>query len=158
MTDDRCPGHPGAKRIAIRPLAWLAIVLIGTLLQACGKPGPAGSRLRVYAADVAGAAKTCEVPNISPTAGQTTEASIKMVNDGGWCALTAHQGGPKPFEAGLLTTRPGHGNVLIHEVGDETRIDYTPDSGFAGADSFTVHLIPGDASVRVAVTVAPGGK
>jgi hypothetical protein len=38
-------------------------------------------------------------------------------------------------------------------VGDETRIDYTPDRRFAGSDAFTVKLIPGDATIKVAVTV-----
>ena len=60
---------------------------------------------------------------------------------------------PKPFEAGLLTVRPRHGTVLIHEVGDDTRIDYTPDRGFAGSDTFAVKLIPGNAAIQIAVTV-----
>ena len=77
-------------------------------------------------------------------------------NDGGWCAIPVHQDGPKPFEAGLLTARPAHGTVLIHEVGDDTQIDYTPDHGFAGSDSFAVKLVPqGDATIQVPVTVTP---
>jgi hypothetical protein len=82
---------------------------------------------------------------------------MKTVNDGGWCGIPVHQDGPKPFGAGLLETRPAHGDVLIHEVGDDTRIDYTPDRGFAGHDAFAVKLIPGDAIIRVTVTVAPPG-
>jgi hypothetical protein len=35
-----------------------------------------------------------------------------------------------------------------------TRIDYTPNKGFVGTDAFAVKLIPGDATVRVAVTAA----
>ncbi len=65
------------------------------------------------------------------------------------------QDGSKPFGAGLLMARPGHGTVVIHAVGDDTRIDYTPDRGFTGSDSFAVKLIPGDATVHVAVTVTP---
>ena len=42
----------------------------------------------------------------------------------------------KPYSAGLLIAEPMHGKVLIHSVGDNTRIDYTPDVRFAGADSF----------------------
>ena len=48
--------------------------------------------------------------------------------------------------------------MLIHEVGDNTRIDYTPDRGFSGTDSFAVKLIPGDAKVIVAVTVTAPAK
>jgi hypothetical protein len=155
MIDNRRLNRPGGTRC----FAWLALLLTGTLLQACGpNTAPAGSRLRVFAADVTGASQTCEAHEIAPAAGQTTEAAIKLANDGGWCGLPAHQEGPKPFEAGLLSVRPGHGSVLIHEVGDNTRIDYTPDRGFSGTDSFAVKLIPGDAKVNIAVTVTPQAK
>jgi hypothetical protein len=155
MIDNRRLNRPGATRC----FAWLALLLTSTLLQACGpSPAPAGSRLRVFAADMTGAAQSCEAREIAPAAGQTIEAAMKLSNDGGWCGLLAHQEGPKPFEAGLLAARPGHGSVLIHEVGDNTRIDYTPDRGFAGTDSFAVKLKPGDAKVNVAVTVTPRAK
>ena len=111
--------------------------------------------MRVYAADLAGGAKVCSVPKIDPAAGKTTEAAVKMSNEGGWCGLSVHQDGPKPFGAGLLTARPAHGSVTVHTVGDDTRLDYTPDRGFTGSDSFAVNLIPGNAAVHVAVTVTP---
>jgi len=135
-----------------------AFVMTGLLLAGCShnpEAGAAGSKLRVYATDLSGAAKSCDVPKVNPLAGGGTEAPMKMMNDGGWCAIRVHQDGPKPFDAGLLTTRPNHGDVVIHEVGDDTRIDYTPDRGFAGTDSFVVKLVPGDATIRVGVTVAP---
>jgi hypothetical protein len=75
-------------------------------------------------------------------------------NDGGWCAITAEQSNGRPFGAGLLAGRPIHGKVFIHQVNGETRIDYTPDRGFRGADSFTVRLIPGDPTIRANVTVS----
>lgn len=137
------------------------LLLTGLALAGCAKPeiGPVGSRLRVYAADMAGGAKVCEAPNVIIVANATAEAPVKMVNDGGWCGLPLHQDGPKPFGAGLLAARPAHGDVTIHVVGDNTRVDYTPDRGFAGADSFSVKLIPGDAIIHVTVTVtAPSAK
>jgi hypothetical protein len=152
MIDNR--GAPPAG--TLRHAAGTALFMTGLLLAGCSQqPGTAGSALRVYAADLAGAAKICDVPNVKPVAGSGSEAPMKMANDGGWCGIRVHQDGPKPFEAGLLTTRPNHGSVLIHEVGDETRIDYTPDRGFAGSDAFVVKLIPGNATVNVAVTVTP---
>ena len=45
--------------------------------------------------------------------------------------------------------RPQHGKVLIHTVGNDTRIDYTPAARYAGADAFSVRLMPGDAMIRV---------
>ena len=133
-----------------------AFVLTGLLLAGCSMTpgaGPGGSKLRTYAADLAGAAKVCNVPKIDPAGGATTDASVKMSNEGGWCGLTVHQDGPRPFGAGLLTTRATHGTVTVHSVGDDTRLDYTPDRGFTGSDSFAVKLIPGNATVRVAVLV-----
>jgi hypothetical protein len=123
------------------------------LLQACQALPPA-STTRIYAADMAGAAKTCVVPKVAPVAGQDTPVAMKLGNDGGWCAIGVRDGG-RPYSAGLLTSPPAHGKVLIHTVGDDTRIDYTPDRGFAGADTFTVKLIPGDATLRVSASVGP---
>jgi len=150
MTDNRIDPRAGMKRHVARSI----LLITGLLLTGClQNGGPAGSRTRVYAADLAGAAKVCDVPKVNPVAAAGSETPMKLANDGGWCAISVHQEGAKPFEAGLLTTRPAHGHVLIHEVGDDTRIDYTPDRGFAGSDSFTVKLIPGGASIRAAVTV-----
>jgi hypothetical protein len=136
-------------------VACIALLASGGLLAACSNPagGPAGSTQRVYAADLAGAAKLCDAPEVTPAGGAVTDATIKVANDGGWCGLRLRQGGSKPFDAGLLVARPEHGSVLIHEVGDDTRIDYTPDRRFTGSDSFTVKLIPGEERIKVAVTV-----
>jgi hypothetical protein len=135
--------------------AGTALLMTGLALAGCSHPAPTpeASKLRVYAADLVGAAKSCEVPKVNPSAGAGSEAAMKVVNDGGWCGIPVHQDGPKPFNAGLLEKRAAHGEVTIHEVGDYTRIDYTPDRGFAGNDSFVVKLIPGDATIDVAVTV-----
>ena len=150
MTENR----PGPVRAKLPRMAWIALLTSGGLLAACSNSaGPAGSTQRVYAADVAGAAKVCDAPAITPAGGAVTNATIKVTNDGGWCGLRLRQAGTKPFDAGLLLTRPEHGSVLIHEVGDDTRIDYTPDRRFAGSDSFTVKLIPGEERLKVAVTV-----
>jgi hypothetical protein len=151
MIDD----WPASRAGMMRHVAMTATLLIGSLLAGCSNhAGPAGSRLRVYAADVTGAAKVCEVPKVDPVAGKPAEVAMKVVNDGGWCGIPVHQDGPKPFGAGLLTARPAHGSVTIHPVGDNTRIDYTPDRKYSGSDSFAIKLVPGDAAIQVAVTVA----
>ena len=155
MTDHRRPIPPGATR----HLAWITLLLTGALVQACAPNAAAPvSRLRVYAADVAGGAKTCFVPQITPASGKTTETAMNLANDGGWCGLPVSQSGPKPYDAGLLTARPAHGTVTIHGVGDATRIDYTPDRGFTGTDSFSVKLLPGDATLRIAANVTQPAK
>lgn len=131
----------------------LAAAVAALLLQGCAEK-PAGPPARVFAADMAGAAKSCNVPPVTPVAGRTIDVAMKVANDGGWCAVTVNNNG-KPYSAGLLVTPPSHGKPLIHTVGNDTRIDYTPDARYAGTDSFTVRLIPGDAVLRVTVTVTP---
>lgn len=152
MTDTR----PTLRTGMIKQIAGTSLLVTTLLLAGCSQnagTGPGASKFRVYAADVTGSAKVCSAPKINPTSGKTTEATITVANDGGWCGLLAGQEGPKPFDAGLLAVRPAHGSVTIHSVGDDTRLDYTPDRKFTGSDSFTVKLIPGTATVHVAVTV-----
>ncbi|HUD62759.1 MAG TPA: hypothetical protein VMQ99_24870 [Acetobacteraceae bacterium] len=127
---------------------------MAVLLQACAAPPPAAPTARIFAADVAGGAKTCVVPKVAPVAGKETQVSVRVGNNGGWCGIVVNDGG-KPYAAGLLIADPMHGKVLIHSVGDDTRIDYTPDPRFSGNDAFTVKLIPGDATIRAGVAVAP---
>ena len=82
------------------------------------------------------------------------QASVAMAvgNDGGWCGISVEKDGA-PYDARLLVDRPQHGRAYIHTVGDATRIDYTPESGYVGPDSFTARLLPGDPAMQVNVTV-----
>lgn len=150
MTDNRVAPRAGV----MWHVAGSAFILSGLLLAGCSRKAEApASQTRVYAADLAGGAKSCDVPKVNPVAGASSQVPMTLANDRGWCGIYVHQEGPTPYDAGLLTTRPSHGTVLIHEVGDQTRIDYTPDRGFFGSDSFVVKLIPGNATIQVAVTV-----
>jgi hypothetical protein len=141
-------------RRATNLAGWLTMAGTAVLLQACAEQPRSGPSARIFAADMAGGAKTCVVPKAAPVAGQEAPVEMKVGNDGGWCGITVSNGG-KPYSAGLLTAPPVHGKVQIHTVGNDTRIDYTPDRGFGGADSFAVKLIPGDAALRVAVGAGP---
>jgi hypothetical protein len=77
---------------------------------------------------------------------------------GGWCGISISKGGT-PYSAGLLSQPARNGKVYVHTVGDDTRIDYTPNPGGTGPDAFAVRLIPGNAIIRVAVTrTASTGK
>ena len=132
--------------------AWGALALTALLVQGCEQPRQV-STTRLYAIDQAGGAKICNAPKAQPADGQVTELPMSLTNDGGWCGLLVSKAG-RPYSAGLLTARPKDGKVYVHTVGDEMRIDYTPNPGFAGNDSFLVKLVPGDGSVRVNVAVA----
>jgi hypothetical protein len=137
-----------------RKFGWSLLALTG-LLQACAEkpPAPRVSTTRLFAADMAGGAKQCTASKPALKDGQESTATIQVANNGGWCAIHVTRDG-KPYAAGLLIAPASHGTVFIHPVGDDTRIDYTPETGFAGADSFVVRLLPGDPTIRVAVTVS----
>lgn len=106
----------------------------------------------MFSADMVGGAKQCTASTPALKPAQTATATMRVGNDGGWCAIRVQQDG-KPYEAGLLTQPAEHGTVFIHPVGDDTRIDYTPALGYVGQDSFVVQLIPGNPSIRVTVAV-----
>lgn len=144
----------------MRPAAFWAALALPALLAACASDKPsapsARSTLPVYAADLMGGAKLCTVPQaVELRDGQTSQAAMVVGNDGGWCGVSVALPGPVPFDTGLVSrqNRPQHGRVHVHAVGDYTRIDYTPDSGYVGPDTFTVELRPGSAKVQVAVQV-----
>ena len=144
------PRHAASCRLA-------AGVALGAafLVQSCAKPPPPPApTARVYAMDLQGGAKSCDVPKgLTPDAGKDTAVKMMVGNDGGWCAISLARGG-KPYGAGLLTAQPSHGTVYIHTVGDTTRIDYTPAAHYTGPDSFGVRLVPGEATLNVSVTVS----
>jgi hypothetical protein len=138
-----------------RRAAWpVAAFAAACLVQGCTQPKPV-SGTRLYASDLAGGAKQCAVPAITVSNGQETAVPMTVGNDGGWCGISVAQAGSRPYSLGLLTTPPSHGKIYIHTVGDQTRVDYTPDAGFTGNDSFVVKLVPGSGAMRVAVTVTP---
>jgi hypothetical protein len=144
------------RRQPNRLAAWVALILAGAMLQGCaGKPAPpAQPQARLFASDFQGGAKTCVVSKFELAPGKEAAASMQVGNDGGWCGISVAVDG-KPYDTGLLTQPPEHGAVYIHPVGENTRIDYTPELGFSGADSFVARLLPGDPMLRVNVTVAP---
>jgi hypothetical protein len=129
--------------------ARLCLAASTLLLQGCANQGAWDG---IFTVDRTGGAKTCVAPTASPPDGASIVAQIQMNNDGGWCGLLLNRG-RVAYDSYLMVTRPTHGEILAHHVGTNTRIDYTPDAGFAGTDSFAVRLIPGNAVIQGAVTV-----
>lgn len=105
-----------------------------------------------------GIAKTCTPSTVDPTA--ATPATITMTNDG-WCGVFVAEKDQRPFSLGLVKARPAHGRVYIQPVNQQTRIEYTANAGYVGADTFTVDLrsrtaAASDTTLRVDVSVAAG--
>jgi hypothetical protein len=140
--------------------ALLAVVAAPLALAGCmepaAPPAPVRPQARTFAVDMQGKSAQCTatVP-ARPADGTTVRGTMAVLSDGGWCDFEVLRPGEgwRPFVAGLVTKRAQHGTVSIHTVGNGTRVDYAPDRGFAGADTFTLRLLPGDAMVEVAVTV-----
>ena len=129
----------------------LAVVAgLAALQAACAQPQVAAPGPRIYAVDVQGRSALCDVPQqgVTLAAGRQTEAALTMDNDGGWCGVRTDRAGP-----GLVTARPANGRVYVRKVGATTRVDYIPDRGFVGTDSFAVKLLPDQAELRIAATV-----
>ncbi len=128
-------------------------------LGACAELGPAAPQRpasRIFAFDQQGKAAKCAVQVAErPADGATVSGTMAILNDRGWCGVDLLRPTPgwEPFLYGLVMKRAEHGSITIHTVGDTTRVDYVPDPGFSGADSFAVKLAPGNATVQVAVTV-----
>lgn len=143
----------------VRPAPLRGLALLGALalIAGCTQDAASTSRNRIFYADQQGGAAVCNVPkDVSLTASKQTDTTMTLRNDGGWCGVSVAQAGPRPYDAGLLVERPKHGRVHVRKVGDYTRVDYIPDAGFSGNDSFTVRVLPGNAALRVAATVQPG--
>ncbi len=109
-----------------------------------------------------GIAKVCTPTNPDFTKPAPYAASIAMSNDG-WCGVSAVDRGGKPFSLALVRVRPSHGRVFNQEVANVRRIEYTPDAGYTGADSFTVALRSSpagaeDVPLAVSVNVAQGDR
>jgi hypothetical protein len=138
-------------RPALSGSAWLGLAAVGFLIQGCAQQAAWNG---IFNVDVAGGAKTCVAAAASPPDGQAVRDQIQVSNEGGWCGITTSRSG-RAYDAYLLLTRPAHGKVYAHHVGTNTRIDYTPDRGYTGADSFAVRLIPGDGVIEGAVNVTP---
>ncbi|MGH7155255.1 MAG: Ig-like domain-containing protein [Acetobacteraceae bacterium] len=140
------------RRMTPRYRAALMLAGLAFLASCMEQPAPVASGARLYAIDLSGGAKHCVVPKVVLAPGKVTPVTMQVGNDGGWCGITVALDG-HPYAAGLLSTQAAHGRVHIHPVGDNTRIDYTPDSRFVGPDSFVVTLLPGRPAIHATVTV-----
>lgn len=137
-----------AARLPCRALAAFAGLLV---LQACApqQQQAAAPAPRIYAVDVQGRSALCEVPQgVSLATDRAMEATMTMDNDGGWCGIATNRAGP-----GLVTAKPSNGRLNVRKVGAITRVDYIPDRGFVGTDTFAVKLLPDQSELKVAATV-----
>ena len=122
------------------------------LLSACAKQEVAQAPRQAEPLD--GAAQVCTVtPNELPV-GQPASVQMQVRNDGGWCAVRIADKDGTPFSYPLMRQKPAHGSVAVNKVNSNSRIEYTPNTGYAGPDAFTVALVPKDRGNDVLIQVA----
>ncbi len=88
------------------------------------------------------------------TVGPVSKGQVAMSarSDDGLCAVAVATPDGTAYTSFLLQTPPAHGKTFIHNYNNQTLIDYTATTAYAGPDSFVVSLIPASGS-RVPLTV-----
>jgi hypothetical protein len=103
-------------------------------------------------------AAACTVAPFHVADGGTAAVDMHVSNEGGYCAATLTAASGNPFDAPLVPVLPKHGTPRIVKYDGKTSVEYTPETGYVGPDSFVVHLIvkgqPSYTTLNVSVTVA----
>jgi hypothetical protein len=134
-------------------------VTMGVLLQGCAQPvapPPAPPPpLPLHAGPPP--AKLCSVMPFTSKEGATTDVQMVVSNEGGYCSASVTTDGGLPYDAPLVTVTPFHGIPRVVKYNGKTSVEYTPQPGFVGHDSYIVKLIvrgkPGFTTLNVSVTV-----
>ncbi len=121
----------------------------GLLIAGCAQkpsPGPVAA----VAPDPFGYQVRSAVCTVGPVShGQVT---MSARSDDGLCAVAVATPDGTAYTSFLLQTPPVHGKAFIHNYNNQTLIDYTATTAYAGPDSFVVSLIPASGP-RVPLTV-----
>jgi hypothetical protein len=140
--------------------AGVAIVLAGC--QAAPKPPPPAPPPPLPPHIGPPAAASCNVAPFHVADGGTTDVVMVVGNDGGYCAATLTDAAGAPYDAPLVPVLPEHGTPRVVKYNGKTSVEYTPNAGFVGHDSFVVHLLlkgqAGHTTLNLSVDVRPAGS
>jgi hypothetical protein len=140
-------------------------VAVCLVLQGCAKPeAPPPPPPPPPPAPHAGPppAKLCVVAPFTVKDGGTADVHMTLSNEGGYCAATLTAGDGQPFAAGLVPVTPLHGIPRVVKYRgntsvEKTSVEYSPQQGYKGHDSFIVKLIirgqPGFTVLNMSVDV-----
>lgn len=129
--------------------------MTGILITGCAqKPLPAPAV--AIAPNPFGYLKQSAVCTVSPLADGPAGRSAKMSvrSDDGLCTVALSQPDKTAYASFLLQTLPTHGKAFIYNYNNQTLVNYTATTAYAGPDSFTVSLIPSAGHARVPLQVA----
>jgi hypothetical protein len=102
-------------------------------------------------------AASCLVVPFHVSDGGTVPVTMRVSNEGGYCAATLTADSGKPYDAPLVPVLPHHGTPRVVKYDGKTSVEYSADAGYVGPDNFEVHLIvkgnPAYTTLNVSVTV-----
>ena len=141
--------------MSVRPVVPLFAVCVAGLLSGCAHPPVAAEALPPNPYGYLKPAAICTTSPVKLPVSGRVNASMTMSNDGGYCLLAVSQSdGSGQFASFLVTRVPAHGSPLLYNYNGQSRITYTPTSGYIGLDSMSIELVPGPGRPRVSVDVA----
>ena len=94
----------------------------------------------------------CKVGPVARTAAGL-EVAMTLRSDDGYCGVNLHAPAGGAYTSFVLTGLPPHGKSFIYNYDKHTVVTYTAATAYAGADSFTVSLVPQAGEKRVALKV-----
>ena len=134
--------------------------MLGALLQGCAKPEappPAGPPPPLPPHAGPPPAQRCTVTPFTVKDGGSADVGMSLSNEGGYCAATLLSEGGVPFATFLVPVPPLHGIPRVIPYNGKTSVEYAPQPGFTGHDSFIVKLIlhgrPGYTTLNMSVDV-----
>ncbi len=135
--------------------AAASVLLTGLLIAGCAnRPPPAPAA--AIAPDPFGYQKRSAVCTVSPVAPGAAGGSVTMAvrSDDGLCAVAVSQPDGTAYASFLLQDLPEHGKAFIHNYNNQTLVDYTATTAYAGPDGFTVSLVPSGGGPRTLLHVS----
>ena len=134
--------------------AAASLLLTSLVIAGCAhKPPPAP--MAAIAPDPYGYFKRSAVCTVSPVVAGPAGRSATMAvrSDDGFCAMAVSQPDGTAYASFLLQDLPAHGKAFIHNYNNQTLIEYTATTAYAGPDGFSVSLVPSNGGPRTLVHV-----
>ena len=138
----------------------LSALVLCAVLQGCAKPEappppPPAAPLPPHAGPPA--ARQCSVVPFTIKDGGSADVTMTLSSEGGYCAASLLSDEAVPFAVGLVPVPPLHGVSRVVHYNGKTSVEYSPQPGFVGHDSFIVKLIvrgkPGYTTLSMSVNV-----
>lgn len=99
------------------------------------------------------ASAVCHTGPVQKAANGDLSVTMTVRSDDGLCALPVKTAANTNYASFGVSPAPNHGKAFLYNYDDATYVNYTPSTAYAGSDTFTAILIPGNGQPRVRLTV-----